>query len=162
MNEPFFGANSAEVVGEVDFGVKTSVWHNATIRSESFIGIGKKSNVQDNCVLHSKGSEKTVVGEEVTVGYSAVVHGSERKDNCLIGINSSVLTDSRVGENTIVAANALVPENEELPPDSVVMGVPGKVVRKTKEEEIDLIKERAQEYYELAKKYKNNQKKQHK
>lgn len=150
-----FIAESASVTGEVIIGKKSSIWHNSTIRADSKIQIGEKTNIQDNCVLHSQGEEKTKIGDEVTVGHSAVVHGASVNDQCLIGINSTVLTNSKIGKNTIIGAGAVVLEEKTIPPKSIVMGVPGEVVRKITEKEIEKIKERAKEYSKLAKAYKN-------
>ncbi len=147
-------SNDAVVLGNVEIGKNSSIWPNATIRADSYVKIGEKTNIQDNCVLHSKGNEETLISDEVTVGHSAVVHGAKINKNCLIGMNSNVLTDAEIGKNSIVAAASLVTEEKTIPPNSVVMGVPGKVVRETTEKEKKMIKERAKEYYELSKEYK--------
>lgn len=147
-------ADSAVVIGEATIGKKSSIWPNTTIRADSPIKIGKKTNIQDNCVLHSLGKERTKIDDEVTVGHGAVVHAAEVEKQCLIGMNSTVLTDSKIGKNSIIAASALIPENKEIPPKSLVMGIPGEIVREVTEEEIKKIKEKAKKYVKLYQKYK--------
>ncbi|PTD94738.1 gamma carbonic anhydrase family protein [archaeon SCG-AAA382B04] len=158
-NSSCYIAESAKLLGNVEIGKKSSVWPNATIRADSIIKIGEKTNIQDNCVLHSQGKEKTNVGDEVTIGHGAIVHSAKVKDQSLIGINSTILNDAEIGENSIIGASALVTENQKIPSQSVVMGVPGEIVRRTTKEEIEKIKERANKYVELAQKYKKTNKK---
>ncbi len=155
IDETAFISDSAEVIGNVKIGKNSSVWPNATVRSESKVIIGENTNIQDNCVIHSKGEEVTRIGNRVTLGHSAVVHAAEVKNECLVGMNSVVLNDAVIGKNSIIGASALIPPGKEIPPESVVFGIPGKVERKiTSEEKKDIIS-KAEEYKNLAIQYKN-------
>jgi carbonic anhydrase/acetyltransferase-like protein (isoleucine patch superfamily) len=127
---------SAQVIGDVALGDDASVWMNAVVRGDvNRIHIGARSNVQDNCVLHVTGQHPTVVGEEVTVAHSATLHGCTVERRCLVGIGALVLNGAVVGEECIVAAGALVSEGMEVPPRSLVMGVPARVRRPVTEKE---------------------------
>ena len=138
----------ARVVGDVKIGEKSSVWYNAVIRGDiGSITIGKYSNIQDNCVVHSP----TVIGDYVTLGHAAVVHACEILNNCLIGMNSTVLDEAKINKKSIVAAGALVTHGKEFPAGSLIMGIPAKVVRELKDEEMENIKNHAIRYAELAK-----------
>jgi carbonic anhydrase/acetyltransferase-like protein (isoleucine patch superfamily) len=138
----------ARVVGDVKIGEKSSVWYNAVVRGDiGSITIGKYSNIQDNCVVHSP----TVIGDYVTLGHAAVVHACEILNNCLIGMNSTVLDEAKINKKSIVAAGALVTHGKEFPAGSLIMGIPAKVVRELKDEEMENIKNHAIRYAELAK-----------
>lgn len=150
-----FIASLSYVSGELKIGQGSSVWPNATIRADSFISVGKYTNIQDNAVLHSQGEERIKVGDKVTIGHSAIVHGAEVEHQCLIGMNAVILNRAKIGRNSIIGASALVTEEKEIPPRSLALGAPAKVIRKITDEEIEQIKENAQEYYQMAQKYKN-------
>jgi carbonic anhydrase/acetyltransferase-like protein (isoleucine patch superfamily) len=137
----------ARVVGDVKIGEKSSVWYNAVVRGDmGSVTIGKYSNIQDNCVVHSP----TVIGDYVTVGHAAVVHACEIMDNCLIGMNSTVLDEAKINKNSIVAAGAVVTHGKDFPSGSLIMGIPAKVVRKLSKDEIFNIKEHAIRYADRA------------
>ncbi|MDR2944790.1 MAG: gamma carbonic anhydrase family protein [Methanosarcinales archaeon] len=130
-------AKNATIIGDVEFAKNTNVWYGAVIRADAGpIRIGENSNIQDNCVLHCNISRPTVIGKNVTIGHSAVVHGAVIEDNVLIGMNSTVLDGAVIGEGSIIGANALVPAGKIIPPRSMVLGVPGKIVREVTEEEV--------------------------
>lgn len=148
-----FIAENATVKGNVTLGEGTSVWFGAVIRGDwSPITIGSHSNIQDNCVIHVSEEKGVSIGDYVSVGHGAVVHSCDIASNVLVGINSTVLHGSRIGENCIIAAGAVVPPGKEIPPNSMVMGVPAKIVRELKEEEIISIRENAEEYEKNAQK----------
>jgi carbonic anhydrase/acetyltransferase-like protein (isoleucine patch superfamily) len=128
---------SAQIIGDVEIGERSSVWCNATLRGDVHsIRIGEETNIQDNCVLHGeRGQWPVLVGNRVTVGHAAVLHGCVIEDDALIGIGARVLNGARIGRGSIVAAGALVPEGMQVPPESVVMGVPAEVRRKVRPEE---------------------------
>ncbi|RZN63231.1 gamma carbonic anhydrase family protein [Methanonatronarchaeum sp. AMET6-2] len=153
IDETAYISESAYVQGKVKIGAKSSVWPNATIRADSPIKIGRSTNIQDNAALHSMNEESTTVGDRVTIGHSAVVHGCTIKDECLIGMGAVVLNDAEIGENCIIGASALILEGQEIPSNSLVVGVPGKVVRNLDEDDIKRIKDKAAEYEELTEKY---------
>ncbi|MDV0445458.1 Protein YrdA [Methanimicrococcus sp. At1] len=145
-------AKNATIVGDTEFAENTSVWYGAVIRADAGpIKIGENSNIQDNCVLHSNISQPTVIGKNVTIGHSAVVHGPVIEDNVMIGMNSTVLDGAVIGEGSIIGANALVPAGKIIPPRSMVLGVPGKIVREVTEEEVQATIKNALWYVEMSK-----------
>jgi len=145
-------AKNATVIGDVELSEDVNIWYGAVIRADiNKITIRKGSNVQDNCVVHCSKEYPTFIGEGVSIGHGAVIHGCTIEDNVLVGMNSTVLNGAKVGKNSIIGANALVVQNKEIPPNSLVLGVPGKVVRTVTDEEIDSIKDNAKRYLELSK-----------
>ena len=141
----------AIVTKNVEIDEKSSVWFNAVLRGDiEPIKVGKSSNVQDNCVLHSSADHPLEVGDFVSVGHSAVLHGCKVEENSLIGMNATVLNGAVIRKNSIVGAGALVTEGREFPEGSLILGVPAKAVRKLSEEEIAGIKDNAVHYVEMA------------
>lgn len=127
---------SAQVIGEVSIGERTSVWPCVVIRGDvGLIRIGHETNIQDNSTLHSDEGFPLTVGNRVTVGHHVMLHGCTVEDGCLIGIGAIVLNGAKVGAGSVVAAGALVPEGAVIPPDSLVMGIPAKVKRSVTDEE---------------------------
>jgi len=128
---------SAQVIGDVEIGERSSVWCNATVRGDVHqIRIGEESNIQDSCVLHGeRGQWPVIVGNRVTVGHAAVLHGCVVENDCLIGVGAIVLNGSRIGEGSVVAAGTLVPEGMQVPPGSLLMGSPAQVRRGVRPEE---------------------------
>ena len=144
-----FIAEGARVIGNVSIGQGASIWFNAVLRGDKDrIVIGNRTNVQDNATLHLDPGKPCIVGDGVTIGHAAIVHGCTIEENCLIGMGSTILSGARIGRDTIVGAHALVTENKEIPPGSLVLGVPAKVVRQLTPEEIDGIRKNVQGYYE--------------
>lgn len=139
---------SAQVIGDVTLGERSSVWMNAVLRGDvNAIRIGPHSNVQDCAVLHGmRNLYPVIVGEMVTIGHNATVHGCVVEDAVLIGIGAIVLNDARIGEGSIVAAGAVIPEHTIIPPRSLVAGVPGKVKRTLDDSDRALILQYAQNY----------------
>jgi len=126
--------DSAQVIGDVDIGEESSVWMNAVVRGDVHsIRVGRRSNIQDGTIVHAQastsGAHSTVIGNHVTIGHGALVHGCTIDDQCLIGMGAILLNGSHVGTQSIVAAGTLVTENMKVPPKSLVMGSPGKVKR---------------------------------
>ena len=141
----------AIVTKNVEIDEKSSVWFNAVLRGDiEPIKVGKSSNIQDNCVLHSSADHPLEVGDFVSVGHSAVLHGCKVEENSLIGMNATVLNGAVIRKNSIVGAGALVTEGREFPEGSLILGVPAKAVRKLSEEEINGIKDNAVHYVEMA------------
>lgn len=141
----------AQIIENVEIDEDTSVWYNAVIRGDmSPIKIGKCSNIQDNCVIHSSYAFPVILGDYVSVGHAAVLHGCKIGDNTLIGINSTVLNGAKIGKNSIVGAGAVVTEGKEFEEGSLILGVPAKAIRKLTNEEIDSIKENALRYQKVA------------
>ena len=151
-----FIAGSALLRGDVTIGSRSSVWFNAVIRGDlAPISIGADTNVQDGAILHVETDGPAVLGDRVTVGHMAVVHAAEVADDCLIGIGALVLSSARVGQGCIIGAGALVKEGWEVPPRSLVLGVPGRVVRQVTEAELDRIQRNWAAYVQYAAQYKN-------
>jgi gamma-carbonic anhydrase len=122
---------SAQVIGDVYVGPESSIWMNVVVRGDVHaIRIGARSNVQDLTLVHvMRDTHPTVIGDEVTIGHSAVIHGTTIENRCLIGMGAILLNGSRIGTGSIVAAGALVPEGMVVPPGSMVMGMPARVRR---------------------------------
>ncbi|HEU4635756.1 MAG TPA: gamma carbonic anhydrase family protein [Edaphobacter sp.] len=143
---------SAQVIGDVVLGAQASIWMNAVVRGDvNSIRIGAKSNVQDCAVLHGMRNLYAVtVGEMVTIGHNATVHGCTLGDNVLVGIGAVILNDARIGEGSIIAAGAVIPEHTVIPPRSLVVGVPGKVKKSLGEEDQKMIARYAQNYLDYT------------
>lgn len=158
-----FIADGAVVVGDVTLEKDASVWYNATIRADRApVVIGTGTNIQDNAVLHVEGGKVPYgvkLGKYVTVGHGAIVHGCTVDDNTVVGMGSIILNGAHVGKNCMIGAGALVTQNKVIPDNSLVMGVPGKVVRTLTEEEIRSNRENALHYVEEAAEYKKAQEK---
>lgn len=123
-------APTAVLMGDVSVADGGSVWHGAVLRGDfDAVSVGKDSNVQDNAVLHVDQGMPCRIGDHVTVGHAAVVHGSVVEEDCLIGMNATINSGSRIGRGSLIAAGAVVRENADIPGGSVVAGVPGKVLR---------------------------------
>jgi len=146
---------SAQVLGDVIIGEQSSIWCNTTLRGDvNYIRIGNGTSIQDNSVCHvEEGLFPLIVGNRVTVGHSAVLHGCVIEDECLIGIGAIVLNGARIGKGSIIGAGALIPEGMQIPPASMVMGVPGKIRREVTPEEQERFRVNADHYIELAAKY---------
>ncbi len=146
---------SAQVIGDVVVGERSSVWPNVTIRGDvNYIRIGEESSIQDNSCIHVEHDiYPTIVGNRVTVGHSVTLHGCVIEDECLIGIGAKVLNGAQIGRGSIIAAGALVTERMVVPPGSMVMGVPGKVRRQLTEEEKAHLLESAANYVRYRQTY---------
>ena len=123
-------AENAVLVGDVTVGADVSIWYGAVVRGDTApIVLGYGCNVQDNCVVHGSEGYPAKIGKNVTVGHGAIIHGCTIEDDCLIGMGAVVLNGAQIGSFSIVGAGALVTERKEIPPYSLVVGVPGKVVK---------------------------------
>jgi carbonic anhydrase/acetyltransferase-like protein (isoleucine patch superfamily) len=147
-------APGAAVVGEVTLGPSSSIWFNATVRGDMepvFIGSG--SNVQDNCVVHVDRGMPARIGSNVTMGHGAIVHGATIEDEVLVAMKAVVLSGCHVGRRSIIGAGAVLPEGLRIPEGSLVLGVPAKVVRPLRPEEIDRVLDNARSYVQLSAAY---------
>ena len=144
--------SSAQVIGDVILGEQSSVWMNAVIRGDvNAIRIGARSNVQDCAVLHGmRHLYPVIVGEMVTIGHNATVHGCVLEDAVLVGIGATILNDARIGEGSIIAAGAVIPEHMVIPPNSLVAGVPGKIRRTLGDDDRAMILKYAQNYLDYT------------
>ncbi|MDX2591192.1 MULTISPECIES: gamma carbonic anhydrase family protein [Streptomyces] len=147
-----FVAPTASVIGDVTLGPGVSVWYGAVLRGDvESIEVGASSNVQDNCTLHADPGFPVRVGERVSIGHNAVVHGATVEDDCLVGMGATVLNGAVIGAGSLVAAQALVPQGMVVPPGSLVAGVPAKVKRALSEEERQGVTLNGTMYAELGK-----------
>jgi carbonic anhydrase/acetyltransferase-like protein (isoleucine patch superfamily) len=146
---------SAQILGDVVLGERSSVWMNAVLRGDvNSIRVGSFSNVQDCCVLHGQRNRYAVtVGDWVTIGHNATVHGCTVEDMCVIGMGARVLNDSKVGEGSIIAAGSVVPEHTIVPPRTLWAGVPAKMRRELTDQDRELIREYAQNYVDYVEIY---------
>ena len=147
--------SSAQILGQVALGAHSSVWMNAVLRGDvNSIHIGPRSNIQDCAVLHGmRNLYPVTVGEFVTIGHNATVHGCTLEDVCLIGIGAVVLNNARIGTGSIVAAGAVVPEHAVIPPHSLVVGVPARVKRSLGDTDLESILDYARNYIEYTRIY---------
>ena len=155
FDESVFIAPSADLIGDVTLGSDSSVWFNVTIRGDvNWIRIGERSNVQDNCSIHVMNQTgPTEIGNDVTIGHNAMVHGCTIKDRVLIGIHATILDEAVINEDIIVAAGSLVPPGKELESGYMYMGSPVKKTRKLTEEEIASIPQSAAGYVKYQRAY---------
>ena len=152
--EDLFIAPGAVCMGDVALGKDCSIWYHATVRADRApIKIGIGSNIQDNCVVHVDKGFPVTIGNYVTVGHGAILHGCQVGDGSLIGMGAIILNGAKIGRNCIVAAGALVTQNTEIPDGMLAMGSPAKVIRKLSEEEIASNRKNAEEYIEEAREY---------
>lgn len=152
---------SAQIIGDVTLGEHASIWMNAVVRGDVHsVVVGAHSNVQDCAVLHGmRNLYPVIVGEYVTIGHNATVHGCVVEDACLIGMGATIMNDARIGEGSIVAAGSVVPEHMVIPPCSLVAGVPGKIRRQLNSDDRDLILKYARNYLDYTKIYLEERKK---
>ncbi|MCS7298635.1 MAG: gamma carbonic anhydrase family protein [Spirochaetia bacterium] len=144
-------SDNARVIGNVEIGQDSSVWFGAVVRGDvCFVKVGRCSNIQDNAVIHVNHSIPTIIGDYVTVGHNAIVHGATISDYVIVGMGSILLDNVKVGRNVIIGAGTLITPRTEIPDGVLVLGSPAKVVRELSQEEIEKIKTNAMEYVELA------------
>ena len=154
----WFQAEGSIVRGKVTIGKGSSIWYNAVVRADvNTITIGENSNVQDNCVLHVSPWSPLFIGNYVTIGHGAILHGCEVHDNTLIGMGSILMNGAEIGKNCIIGAGALVTQNMKIPDNSLALGNPAKVVRTLTQEEIEKNHWYAEEYLEDVQKIKAEQ-----
>jgi carbonic anhydrase/acetyltransferase-like protein (isoleucine patch superfamily) len=146
-----FTAPTSVVLGDVRLAAGASVWYHTVLRGDcEAITVGSGSNVQDNSTVHADPGFPAVIGERVTVGHNAVLHGCVIEDEVLVGMGSTVLNGAHIGTGSLIAANALVPQGMRVPPGSLVAGVPARVRRELTDEERESVRINAAHYVELA------------
>lgn len=152
INNNTFIADTAAVVGDVEIGEGSSVWYSAVLRGDTDkIIVGKYSNVQDNATVHTDRGITTKIGDYTVIGHNAIVHGCILGNNTLVGIGSIILNNAVVGDNCIIGAGTVITEGKKIPDNSMVIGIPGKIVRQVTEEEIKGIRNNAITYNQLSK-----------
>jgi carbonic anhydrase/acetyltransferase-like protein (isoleucine patch superfamily) len=144
----------AAVIGDVTIGERSSVWPSASVRGDiSVIEIGEETSIQDGTVVHTDAKYPAIIGNRVTVGHMAVLHGCTVEDEVLIGIGAIVLNGARIGKGAVVAAGALIPEDAEIPAGMLAMGVPAKPKRPVSEDERERFRQNVKNYITRAREY---------
>jgi carbonic anhydrase/acetyltransferase-like protein (isoleucine patch superfamily) len=157
-HESAFIASGAIVLGDVTIGEHSSVWFNAVIRGDTErIVIGKQTNVQDGCILHADAGFPCTLGDRVTLGHGAIVHGATVEDDVMIGMRAVVMNGAKIGRGSIVAVGAIVLEEMHVPPGSVVMGAPAVVKREATERDLARIRHAAEHYVAAGKTFRAGQ-----
>ena len=148
---PNFIASNATVIGKVTLGEDSSVWYSAVIRADvEEIIVGKRTNIQDGAILHADYGEPTIIGDDVTVGHGAIVHGATIGDCTLIGMRATILNRAKIGKFCIIGACALVTEGMEIPDYSMALGIPAKIVKQITSEYAQMLEMSAAHYVEMA------------
>ncbi len=152
--KPLFVASNATVIGDVTLGNGVGIWFGAVIRADKDrIIIGDRSNIQDNCVVHTSKGYPVTLGCDVSVGHGAILHGCTIGDQVLVGMGAIVLNGATVKTGTMIGAGAVITEGMQVPENSVVVGVPGKVIKQTTDAQRQHIMNNARSYVELAGEY---------
>lgn len=155
INENAYVSESVDIIGDVKVEENVSIWFGARLRADmNKIVIGANSNIQENTVVHVDIESPVIIGENVTIGHSAIIHGCNISNNVLVGMGSIILNNAKISKNSIVGAGALVTQGKEFEEGVLILGNPAKAVRKLSEEEIKSIKRSADNYVALSKKYK--------
>lgn len=150
-----FIAPNATVLGDVLIGEQSSIWFGAVVRGDTdTIRIGRETNVQDLCMLHADPGFPCLLGDRVTVGHAAIVHGATVEDDVMIGMRAVVMNGAKIGARSIVAVGSVVTEGTEIPPDSIAMGAPARVKRATESRDLDRIRHAAEHYVAAAAQFK--------
>ncbi len=151
-----FIASTAILIGKVLMKHQSSVWWGAVLRGDyELITLGERSNIQDNCIVHMDEDFPVTIGDQVTVGHKAVLHGCSVGNNSLIGINSVVMNGVRIGNNCLIGSNTLITEDKVIPDGSLVLGSPGKVIRQLTAEEIEANTDFSDRYVRNSTRYRN-------
>lgn len=152
----YYIAPDAQVIGKVILDDQASVWFGAVLRGDiEPIRIGARSNIQDGCVLHTDAGFPLTIGVDCTVGHMVMLHGCQIADRSLIGIGSIVLNGAKIGEECLIGANSLIPEGKEIPPRSLVMGSPGKIIRQLTDDDVARFTQGAGRYVKNGERYRN-------
>ncbi|MEJ6489185.1 gamma carbonic anhydrase family protein [Leucobacter sp. USCH14] len=150
IDEHAWIAPGAVVVGDVRIGAHSSVWYNAVLRGDSdAVRVGERSNIQDGAVVHTQRGDAAVIGDDVSIGHLAMIHGATIENGCLIGMHATVLTGAVVGAGSLVAG-AVVPQRMVVPPHSLVVGVPARVVRELNDEDREAVRLNSARYLETT------------
>lgn len=152
VEQPCFIAPNATVVGHVEISQEASIWYGAVVRGDSEkIQIGPRTNVQDLCVIHADPGYPCVIGAGVTIGHTAIVHGALIEQEVMIGMHAVVMNGARIGARSIVGVGCVVTEGTEIPPGSLVLGVPGRIVRACTDVDFERIRNASAHYVEAMK-----------
>ena len=155
IDQTVFIAETADIIGKVTIGKNSNIWYNTVIRADiNTIEIGENTNIQDGSVVHVADNFKTIIGDNVTVGHKALVHGCRVGNNTLIGMGAIVLDGAEIGEYTLLGAGSLVPPGKKIPSGVLALGSPAKVIRELSEEEKQNLVKSALKYVKTANNYK--------
>lgn len=155
LHDSVYVAPGAQIIGDVTIGEESSIWFNSVLRGdEAPITIGKRSNIQDNSTCHLYEGFPLILEDEVSVGHNVILHGCTLKRGSLVGMGATILDGAVIGENAFIGANTLIPSGKEIPPRTLVLGSPGKVIRELTEKDLALIKLTIDTYIQKAKDYK--------
>ncbi|TFB19522.1 gamma carbonic anhydrase family protein [Filobacillus milosensis] len=158
IHDTAFIADSAQVIGDVEIGKESSVWFNVTVRGdEGPIRIGKRCNIQENSMAHLYEKFPLTLEDEVSVGHNAIVHGCTLRKGVLVGMGATVLDGAEIGEYSIIGANSLVPSGKKIPPRSLVLGSPAKVVRELTDKDMDIIRETIDTYAKKGQEFRDSE-----
>ncbi|WP_409346624.1 gamma carbonic anhydrase family protein [Paenibacillus sp. MBLB4367] len=147
LHESVFIADGAKLIGDVTLGEQATVWYNAVLRGDlAPVRIGDRSNIQDGCIGHVNTDQPLIVGNDVSVGHGAIIHGCTIGDGSLIGMGAILLNGADIGQSVLVAAGSLVPENKKIPAFTLVMGSPARVVRELTEADLQRMKRTSASY----------------
>lgn len=147
-------SESVDIIGNVVIKENANIWFGTRIRGDmNSITIGENTNIQENSVIHVDSHCGTYIGNNVTIGHGAIIHGCTINDNVLVGMGSIILNEAIIGKNTIIGAGSLIPQGKEIPEGVLCLGSPAKVIRKLTEEEINKIQESADNYVSISKNY---------
>lgn len=157
VHETAFVEESAQIIGNVKIGAHSSVWFNAVIRGDvNAIRIGERTNIQDGCLLHvTLDKYPLIIGDNVTIGHGAIIHGCYIDSNCLIGMGSIILDGAKIGENCVVASGAIVAEGFIIPPYTLVMGIPARPKRAVTDKDLERVRAGCERYVLNKEIYKN-------
>jgi carbonic anhydrase/acetyltransferase-like protein (isoleucine patch superfamily) len=158
LHPSVFVSENVSIIGDVSIQSESNIWFGTVIRGDmNLITIGKRTNIQDNATIHvTSDTGPTIIGDEVTIGHNAIVHGCTIENRCLIGMGSVVLDNALVGEGAIIGAGAVVPPSKIIPPRTMWMGVPAKYVRDVSDSEFHDNVKNAQHYIDFANKFKED------
>jgi carbonic anhydrase/acetyltransferase-like protein (isoleucine patch superfamily) len=156
IHKSVFAADSASIVGDVTIGRDSSVWFNAVVRGDmNPVVIGEETSIQDCAVVHTDDQYGTKIGNGVVVGHSAIVHGAIIGNNVLVGMGAIILSGAVIGDNCIIGAGALVKQGMQVPANSLVLGMPGKIAGQVDESQAERIRQNAKDYLKLAELHKS-------
>lgn len=154
IHSSVFLAPNSQIIGDVEIGEESTIWFSAVIRGdEGPIRIGKRSSIQDNSTIHLYEGAPVTIEDEVTVGHNVILHGCTVKKRSIIGMGSTILDHAIIGEECIIGANTLIPQGKIIPPRSLVIGSPGKVVRELTDKDLELIQSSIESYVQKGYEY---------
>lgn len=155
INENTYISESVDIIGDVVIKENANIWFGTRLRGDmNKIVVGENSNIQENSVIHVDVKSPTLIGDNVTIGHGAIIHGCTISNNVLVGMGSIILNNAKIGKNSIIGAGALVTQGKEFPEGVLILGNPARVIRELSKEEIESIQISADNYVALSKKYK--------